>query len=143
MPGSVYVLVRADRDTDRRQVSELGGKKVSARSKVAALIFLAVGMATVPAVAQEPEGDSFAALAYLRLPFTAKPYLGVAVQKDRVEASRPVTRDYDTLWSQTKVIDVHLNPQTMEPVRVNGFAVDGAPASRTPDEVAWTAHVER
>lgn len=117
---------------------------MSARNSIAALVLLGVSMTTMPAFAQEPDGDSFAALAYLRLPFSAKPYLGVAVQKDRIEASRPATRDYDTLWSQTKVIDVHLNPQTMEPVRVNGFAVDAAsPAPRSADEIAWAAHIER
>lgn len=119
-----------------------GISQVSVRIAVAALLILGGGIA-LPAQAEENEGDSFAALAYLRVPFTAKPYLGLAVQKDRVEVSRPATRDYDTLWAQPKVIDVHLNPQTMEPVRVNGFAVYGGRSSRSFSEVAWSAHIDR
>lgn len=116
---------------------------MSVRISIAALLFLSLGLGSISARAEEPDGDSFAALAYLRLPFTAKPYLGVAVQKDRVEASRPATRDYDTLWAQPKVIDVHLNPQTMEPVRVNGFDVYLDGTNRALNDVAWTAHIDR
>lgn len=109
---------------------------------MAAIVAAVAFAAATPAAAEDP-GDSFAALAYLRLPFTAKPYVGVSVQRDRIEASRPATRDYDTLWAQPKVIDVHLNPQTMSPVRVNGFEVASRRGQTPRNDVAWSAQIDR
>ncbi|MFN4090120.1 MAG: hypothetical protein ACK4QW_13920 [Alphaproteobacteria bacterium] len=115
----------------------------SSTAALAALTLWAVAAAPTPVAAQDVERDSFAALAYLRVPFSARPYLGVAVQKDRVEASRPVTRSYEPLWQQERLLDLHLNPQTMQPLRLNGMDVPGGLGSRTAADGGWTARVER
>ena len=121
----------------------MGMRRVSAGKSFGAVLAVALCAVSATAGAQEFDGDSFAALAYLRVPFTAKPYVGVALQKDRIEASRPAARDYEPLWAQPRVLDVHLNPQTMQPVRINGREVYGDRAGRTVYDLAWSAPIEQ
>lgn len=93
------------------------------------------------AVAQD-NGESFAALAYLRVPFTSNPYLGVAVEKDRVETSRAEARSYEPLWLRPRVLDVHLSSRTLEPLRINGREVVDPDVEYHQPPSAWAARIE-
>lgn len=105
---------------------------------VAAVVVLTIAGT---AAAQE-DGESFAALAYLRVPFTANPYLGVAVERDRVEASRAEARNFEPLWLRPRVLDVHLNSRTLEPLRINGLEVQGESVDYDQQPSAWAARIE-
>src|SRR3546814_17841686 len=104
------------------------GVAVSSGRWTAALLAGALCIGATAATSQEMDGESFAALAYLRVPFSSNPYLGVMVEKDRIAASRAQARSYEPLWLRPKVIDAHLTPNTLAPLRLNGTAAH----SRTP-----------
>ncbi len=105
---------------------------------VAAVVVLSIAGT---AAAQE-DGESFAALAYLRVPFTANPYLGVAVERDRVEASRAEARNFEPLWLRPRVLDVHLHSRTLEPLRINGLEVQSESSDYGQPPSAWAARIE-
>src|SRR3546814_16678862 len=93
------------------------GVAVSSGRWTAALLAGALCIGATAATSQEMDGESFAALAYLRVPFSSNPYLGVMVEKDRIEDSRAQARSYEPLWPRPKVIDVPLSAKTPEPLR--------------------------
>src|SRR3546814_1357034 len=85
------MLLRDDREPGE-------GGAVSSGRWTAALLAGALCIGATAATSQEMDGESFAALAYLRVPFSSNPYLGVMVEKDRIEASRAQARSYEPLW---------------------------------------------
>lgn len=120
------------------------GGLVSTRIPMKAVLatLLWVGLASAPAAAEDAEGESFAAFAYVNLPFSSKPYLGVMVERDRVEASRPEARNYVPLWLRPKVIDVHLSARTLVPLRINGRRVYGMQSSSEADGSGWASRID-
>src|SRR3546814_15842029 len=96
------------------------GVAVSSGRWTAALLAGALCIGATAATSQEMDGESFAALAYLRVPFSSNPYLGVMVEKDRIEASRAQARSYAPFWLRPKVIDLHLRAPRRDQLSITG-----------------------